>query len=200
MKKASKNISLKKHDQEKQIGENQMDTHLTEWLTGILAICAMVSCYLSYQNINVIREIEHERARPMVVLNVLRNYPLYGVCLQNTGLTAAHDVVIRTEPEIKWCFGVSNRSPVRFLKEKIDFLPPNASYNVYLGEFDGVKMANPALLYRGTIQYTDITGRRYEEPVTLDYSLYEEILSQNQKRIHDIGTEPENMSRGIDKK
>ena len=106
-------------------------------LTAALAASAFVSCHLSAKNIQAMKDMEIERTRPMVVLEVLQEIPFYGVRLRNAGLTAARDVVVHTVPEIELCFEDPEKPPIRFLKEKIDFLPPNASYQSMLGKIPG---------------------------------------------------------------
>ena len=83
-------------------------------LTAALAATACISCYLSAENIQAMKEIEIERSRPMVVLEVWQEIPFYGVRLRNAGLTAARDVVVRTVPDIELCFEDPGKTPIRF--------------------------------------------------------------------------------------
>ena len=179
-----------------------MDTHQGSCmvlLTAALAATACISCYLSAKNIQAMKEIEIERSRPMVVLEVWQEIPFYGVRLRNAGLTAARDVVVRTVPDIELCFEDPGKNPIRFLKEKIDFLPPNASFQAMLGKILEIKKNNKSLIYRGTIQYTDSMGRRYTDAVVLDYTLFNGTWCSGKNPIHDIADELEKMRETIER-
>ncbi|MBR3582732.1 MAG: hypothetical protein IKO01_04735 [Kiritimatiellae bacterium] len=166
-------------------------------LTAALAWSAFVSCHLSAKNIQAMKDMEIERTRPMVVLEYLQEMPLYGVRLRNAGLTAARDVIVHTVPGIELCFDDPEKPPIRFLKEKIDFLPPNASCQAMLGTMPQIQRINKTLVYRGTIQYADAMGRQYTEEVVLDYTLFGGTWYSGKTHIHEIVEELENMQGAI---
>ena len=169
-------------------------------LTAALALCAGLSCILAYKSIKSMKESETERARPMVVLESFNAVPFYGIRMRNTGLTAAHGIAVSMKPALEsYLMGHTQKVlPIRFLSHPVDFFPPNASVETLVGTLDEIRQANSSMLYQGTIRYSDAKGRRYEDAVTVDFSLYDDLVYAGKRTIHDVHTELERMRRAIE--
>ena len=168
-------------------------------LTFILALCAAVSCFFACKSVKAMKEMERERVRPMVVLEFLQEIPFYGVRLRNTGLTAARDIAIHMTPKLERYFGNGNDRAIRFLDGKIEFLAPNASFQAILGTLPDIGNANKTLVFKGTIQYSDASGRRYEDAAVLDYSLFDGTGYASKKTLNDIASALGKISQAVDK-
>ena len=169
-------------------------------LTAALALCGLVSCALAYKSIKAMKESELERARPMVVLESVKDIPFYGIRMKNTGLTAAHNISVNIAPSLESYLACRRKGkmPIRFLNQLIAFFPPSASIETLVGTLDEIRQANASMIYQGTIRYADAKGRRYEDAFALDYSLYTTLIYSGKKTIHDIQVELEKMRRVIE--
>ena len=167
-------------------------------LTTALALCAIVSCILAYKNIKALKESELERARPVVILEIIPDVPCYIVRMRNAGLTAARSITVEMSPNMEYCFERWRGKTIGFLNRKIDFLAPNASLQTNIGAFRDIEKHNPALLYKGVVRYMDASGRVYEDLITLDFSLFTDTVYSGKKTINDIGMELEKIRRAID--
>ena len=167
-------------------------------LTTALALCAIVSCILAYKNIKALKESELERARPVVILEIIPDVPFYIVRLRNAGLTAARSITVEMSPNMEYCFERWKGKAIGFLNRKIDFLAPNASLQTNIGAFRDIEKHNPALLYKGVVRYLDASGRAYEDLITLDFSLFTDTVYSGKKTINDIGVELEKIRRAIE--
>ena len=169
-------------------------------LTAALVGFAGISCWLALKNIRAMKNSEIERARPIVVLECVNAVPFYGIRMKNTGLTAAHGVVVSITPGlVSYLWGRTQKElPIRFLSQPVDFFPPNASVETLVGTLDEIRHANSSMLYQGTIRYSDANGRHYEDAVTVDFSLFNDLLYAGKRTIHDVHSELEKIRRAIE--
>ena len=167
-------------------------------LTIALALCAIISCVLAFKNIKIMKESEIERARPIVVLEAIADLPFYLVRMKNTGLTAARNVIVDLSPSVVYCFGSWKERPIGFMSRNIDFLPPNYVLQTNLGVFSELEAYNPSLMHKGFIRYEDASGRRYEESIVLDFSIFKDTVFSGKKTINDLGVELEKIRRAMD--
>ena len=167
-------------------------------LTAALALCAIVSCWLAYKNIKALKESEVERARPVVILEIIPDIPFYIIRMKNIGLTAARNVYVEMMPPMEYCFERWKGKAIGFLNRKIDFLPPNASLQTNMGTFLDIQKYNPSLLYRGVVRYAGANRTSYEDLITLDFSLFTDTVYSGKKTIHNIGEEIEKIRRALE--
>ena len=167
-------------------------------LTIALASCAIVSCVLAYKNIKIMRESELERARPIVVLEAIVDLPFYLVRIRNTGLTAARNVTVDLSPSVVYCFDAWKGRSIGFLSRTIEFLPPNFVLQTNLGVFSELEAYNPSLMHKGFVRYEDASGRRYEEFIVLDFSIFNDTVFSGKKTINDLGAELEKIRKAIE--
>ena len=167
-------------------------------LTIALASCAIVSCVLAYKNIKIMRESELERARPIVVLEAIVDLPSYLVRIRNTGLTAARNVTFDLSPSVVYCFSSWKGKSIGFMSRTIEFLPPNSVFQTSIGLFNDIEAYNPSLMHKGFVRYEDAAGRRYEEAIVLDFSIFKDTVFPGRKTINDLGVELEKIRKSID--
>lgn len=167
-------------------------------LTIALASCAIVSCVLAFKNIKIMKESEIERARPIVVLEAIADMPFYLVRMRNTGLTAARNVTVDLSPSVVYCFNSWKGKAIGFLSRTIEFLPPNFVFQTNLGAFCELEAYNPSLMHKGFVRYEDASGRRYEESIVIDFSIFKDTVFSGKKTINDLGVELEKIRRAVD--
>lgn len=167
-------------------------------LTAALALCAIISCLLAYKNIKALKENEVERARPIVILEIVPDLPFYIVRMKNTGRTAARNITIEIDPPLKYCFERWVGKTIGFFNRSVDFFPPDYMLQTSIGSFRDIERNNPSLIYNGTLRYEDVRGRHYEDAFTLDFSLFNDMVFSGKKTINDIGAEMEKIRRALE--
>lgn len=166
-------------------------------LTAALALCAFVSCVLAAKNIKAMKENEIEKARPVVTLEIVVELPCYMIRMKNTGLTPARNVSVELTPSVKYCFEKLRGKPIGFLTRIVEFLPPNSVLQTNIGTFTDIEACNPSLVHKGVIRYEDTVGRRYNDAIVLDFSMFKDTLYSGKKTIHDIGVQLEQIQRTL---
>ena len=167
-------------------------------LTAVLAFCAFVSCVLAYKNIKTMKDSEIERARPIVVLEIVADFPCYEVRMKNTGLTAARNITVELTPSVVYCYDSWKGKSIGFLCRTVEFLPPNSVLQTNIGTFRGIEAYNPSLMHKGFIRYEDAAGRKYKDAVVLDFSLFKDTVLSGKKTLNDLGVELEKIRKVIE--
>ena len=127
-------------------------------LTAALVYYAYKSARAAVRNIELIKKNDDRRTLPYVVLEVVNDMPFYGVRMVNLGATAAHNVVVTSEPKIEMVFQ-NYRKPIKFLHEPVAYLAPSAHFETDIGSFRDIERENPPKIYSGTISFENDDGR-----------------------------------------
>ena len=166
------------------------------FLTVALAICAAISCWYSAKNIRLVKALETKRSNPYLILEATQKLPMYGIRLSNVGLTAARNVRVESNPEIKILLSNFGKT-IGFLAPGVPFLVPGGSHATIIGTFQDIKASNPSLKYRCIIRYESDSGEKFCTECELDFSLFEGLAYHSQKTLTDIDRHFEDLVREI---
>lgn len=167
-------------------------------LTLLLALCAWQSCKYAAKNIKAMKELETERSRPQVVLEIVQTIPFYGVRMVNLGLTAARSITVEVTPKLTFCFDKWRGRTISFLEHEVEWLAPRASHQTNIGSYQHIEQVNKTLVYRGFVNYKGTDGRTYREPFVIDFSLYKDTVYSGKKTLNEVGVELEKIRRAIE--
>lgn len=167
-------------------------------LTVVLAYCAWKSCQYAANNIKAIKEIEENRSRPQIVLEIVPDIPFYIVRMVNLGLTAAHNIVVEVEPRLTYCFDRWQGRKIGFLENGVKMLVPRAFHQTNIGSFHDIEKINKTLVFKGIISYQGPDGKAYRDPFVLDFALYQDTVYSGKKTIDNIGSEIEKLRRVVE--
>lgn len=165
-------------------------------LTTALVYYTYKSARAAVRNIELIKQNDDKRTLPYVILEVVNDRPVYGVRMVNLGLTAAHNVVVKAEPKIEIIFS-NYRKPIRFLYEPVAYLAPSAHFETDIGSFRDIERENPSKIYTGTISFENGDGKRFEHEFVLDFSLYTDTLYKDEKTVHHVAKQLEELTREV---
>ncbi len=143
-------------------------------LSGLSVIVAIVYSYLTYRivlaNQKVIQVMEAQitaSVRPYVYFDIIPRGILLEANLRNTGSTAAHQVTIETNPQLRHVIrGVS--SPAHLTHHSTSLLLPGSERVEFLGTWEHIRTMGSGLVFTGTIRYSDNAGTAYVEPFTIN--------------------------------
>lgn len=151
---------------------------LADWvpifLNGMSLIVLVIYSYLTYRIVRVnqrtVKVMEAQIAasiRPYVFFEIVP----YGISLEarlrNTGKTAAHNVAVQTNPQLRHVIR-GESSPANLTHHTTTHLVPGSSRVEYLGSWTDVQATCGELVFKGEIRYADDAGNGYVEPFTLD--------------------------------
>lgn len=165
-------------------------------LTTALVYYAYKSARAAVRNIELIKKNDDQRTLPYVVLEVVNDMPLYGVRMVNLGATAAHNVVVTSEPKIEMVFQ-RYRKPIKFLHEPVAYLAPSAHFETDIGSFKDIESENPSKIYTGTISFENDDGKRFEHVFVLDFTPYTDTVHKDEKTIHHVAKHLEELTREV---
>lgn len=165
-------------------------------LTLALVFCAYKSARAAVRNIELIKKNDDQRTLPYVVLEVVNDMPFYGVRMVNLGATAAHNVVVTSEPKIEMVFQ-RYRKPIKFLHEPVAYLAPSAHFETDIGSFKDIERENPSKIYTGTISFENDDGKRFEHVFVLDFTPYTDTVHKDEKTIHHVAKHLEELTREV---
>ena len=166
------------------------------FLTVALAICAAISCLISAKNIRLVKALETKRSNPYLILEATQKLPMYGIRLSNVGMTAARNVHVESDPELKILLPKFGKT-IGFLNPGVPFLVPGGSQATILGSFKDIKDGNPSLKYKCKIHYESDSGEQFCTECELDFSLFEGLAYHSQKTLTDIDRRFEDLVREI---
>lgn len=165
-------------------------------LTAALVIFAWKSARAAARNIELIKQNDDKRTFPYVALEVVNDMPFYGVRMVNRGATAAHNVVVKAEPNIEMVFP-NYRKPIRFLHEPVAYIAPSANFATDIGGINDIENANPSKVYTGTICFENDEGKKFEHEFVLDFTPFSDAVHKEEKTIHHVVHQLENLNREI---
>lgn len=165
-------------------------------LTAALVYYAYKSARAAVRNIELIKKNDDRRTLPYVVLEVVNDMPFYGVRMVNLGATAAHNVVVTSEPKIEMVFQ-NFRKPIKFLHEPVAYLAPSAHFETDIGSFRDIERENPSKIYTGTICFENDDGKRFEHEFVLDFTPYTDTVHKDEKTIHHVAKHLEELTREV---
>ncbi len=165
-------------------------------LTAALVYYAYKSARAAVRNIELIKKNDDRRTLPYVVLEVVNDMPFYGVRMVNLGATAAHNVVVTSEPKIEMVFQ-NYRKSIKFLHEPVAYLAPSAHFETDIGSFRDIERENPPKIYSGTISFENDDGKKFEHEFVLDFTPYTDTVHKDEKTIHHVAEQLKELKQEV---
>lgn len=165
-------------------------------LTAALVWFAYKSAKIALRNLEMIKRNDDKRSLPYVTLEVVNDMPFYGVRMVNFGTTAAHNVIVKSDPKIEMVFQ-RYRKPIGFLQGPVGYIAPSAHFETDIGTFRDIESANPAKVYKGTISFENDDGKRFEHEFVLDFTPYTDAVHKDEKTIHHVAQQLEEIKREL---
>lgn len=176
-----------------------LDRHEGAWmvlLTAALVWFAYKSAKIALRNLEMIKRNDDKRSLPYVTLEVVNDMPFYGVRMVNFGTTAAHNVIVKSDPKIEMVFQ-RYRKPIGFLQGPVGYIAPSAHFETDIGTFRDIENANPVKVYKGTISFENDDGKRFEHEFVLDFTPYADAVHKDEKTIHHVAQQLEEIKREL---
>jgi hypothetical protein len=142
-----------------------------EILTALLVIITGIYVYLTYNILQINRDVLVSSVRPYVIIDFRSSGPLVELLLKNTGRTAAYDISVEMTPKVKVILRGTPQD-AQMLREKLPFLPTGKDVVEFLCSWRELEQQNVSLVFAGNISYRDGTGKEYKEAYSLDFSFY----------------------------
>jgi hypothetical protein len=159
---------------------------------------------LTARNTQIAIHLDKERSKPVVIMEIVPDIPLFRLKVRNIGLTSAHEVHFAVTPEPKLCFGGKNQVPsektertIQFVSEGIRSLPPHGEVSTALGTLDRIEEGLGSLRFRGKIAYTDPLGDAHETIVDSDLAIFRGLAYSGEKTIDTVAKELEKIRQEL---
>jgi hypothetical protein len=161
-----------------------------------MVLLGMRANRLSQANIKTLVELEQEKSRPLVDVEIITESAMISLKVTNRGLTPAYDIRLSITPPLKLLFERQGEDDqIGILKHGIGSLAPGGSVVSLFGAFYRVKETNPDLYYKGIVTFHNAAGRQYELPVSLDLRYIENNHHIDRKTIHDVAKQLEEFQK-----
>lgn len=151
-------------------------------LTGVYVIATIMLVYVSYKQLRTIRDIEQEKSRPYVTVELkLVDRNLF-FNITNIGATAAKNVKIISTPKIVGVWR-NDKEPVllHIVENGILYFPPQRNLCGLLGSWEEVYEFYGKSSFSGVVQYESNFGKVYEEAFDINADDYEGLASIEKK-------------------
>lgn len=168
--------------------------------TIIIVIVMVRSNFIQLKQITLMKDIEEERSRPLVIFYLnfsKRNIEVVDAVIRNIGRSSAYNVVINISPELRrfWGSGIPDTNPV---EERFAFLPPGEEIIDSLGMVAKFHEEYHGVHFRVQIKYESSSGKLYESKNHLNYDYRLKIGPANITK-KDTGAILEKMDKSLNK-
>jgi hypothetical protein len=166
-------------------------------LTATYVLATWILVRLAYKQLRAAFELERNRTRPMVSLDLVVEHYFVHVSLRNLGQTIAQNIKITVQPDIRSLYGgkfegvyldpsEEGDEPVPFLQEGVISLAPGREIKGELGYIERFRQHYGAKPFEGTISYCGYDGSKYAERVVLDLGAHRGLGHIERYEIHDV--------------
>jgi hypothetical protein len=169
-----------------------------------LALIALRSVHLTGRQLTLAVELERNRTRPFILLDLVNRPPWVLAVVKNIGQTAGLEVKFKLSPELKILLGGKNMVPreereldIPFITQGIAVMPPGREIETLIGTWSRVESRHPNLHFEGIVSYKDTQGREYSEPALLDLNSLKGLLHRGAKDIGDVAKQLEEISKEL---
>lgn len=166
-------------------------------LTATYVVATWVLVRLAYKQLRAAFELERNRIRPTVVLDLIVEHYFVHVSLRNLGQTMAQNVKIALQPEIRSLYGgkfegvhldpsEEGDEPVPFLQDGVTSLAPGREIKGELGYIERFRQHYGEKPFIGTVSYFGPDGSKYAEQVAIDLGAHRGLGHIARYEIHDV--------------
>lgn len=190
---------------------NQNSGALTALLTLVYVVATLIILgvmvwgnILTRRGIQTTVDLERERSRPNVHVDIFPIKFSPHLIVKNVGATPAYDVKFEFDPVPMSISGVCTDKPdpankwesIPFLSTGIKSLAAGREVKAFLAPFPELKAKHESLVFTGAVRYRDHGGKKYEDPINIDLGFLEGTASIQTK---DVGDELEKIHKTIEK-
>lgn len=152
-------------------------------------------------------EMEKERTRPYVVLDLMVRGQFFRASLKNYGLRPAYRVRCSIEPELIRIIGGGPRGPISFVENEVPLLVPGRQILDLVGETSDFLKQHEETAFRVTVTYADSLGTEFIEEYNFSVShymhrwqIYEEgSIKKVEKHLQSIASELKSLKSNLTK-
>lgn len=149
---------------------------MIEFLTGLLVLVTLIYVWLTHQiletnqkAVTAMKEQIKASVRPYVFYDLVPCGPLIEAHLKNGGITAAHNVRVSIQPELR-IPTLGPVTPSALTGHPTSLLPPGRELVEFVGSWDELKQHTGGLAFTGVLTYNDSSGEQYKESFQIDLS------------------------------
>ena len=150
---------------------------MIEVLTGLLVVLTGLYAYLTHRiaqanqsAVATMREQITASVRPYVYFDLVPHGVLVEARLRNNGVTAAHNVSITTEPQLRTVIRATSE-PAKLTHHPTALLAPGRELFEFIGSWRELEESSNSLSFKGALSYSDSSGRTYKEEFRVDLSV-----------------------------
>ena len=151
---------------------------MSEFLTSILVVLTAIYVWLTYRiasaNKKAVAAMQDQvqaSVRPYVYFDLDPwSNVIIEAKLRNSGATAAHNISVRTEPELRSPYPSGQDPKINLTAHKTSLLVPGREIVEFVGTWPEIKAYAPDLVFTGVVAYEDHAGLKYEERFRIDLS------------------------------
>jgi len=173
---------------------------------GILWVNARTN-RLTSKSIETMVNLEKERARPHVIVDLYGIHFMPHLVVKNIGHTGAYDLSITMQPALKSVRGVvkvaESKGPreeyvdISIIKAPIAFLAPGREIRAFVAPWERIRTEmSPDLKFSGELRYKRQDGFQYHEAFKLDLNYVMGLAGGEET---DIGHELAKLRESVDK-
>jgi hypothetical protein len=174
-------------------------------LTAAYVLTTAALFVLAYRQFLFAARLEQNRAKPAVILDLIKDRLAINVILKNFGQTAAYNIRISVNPPLLAVRGGPNEAPsaeretpIPFIEQGVESLVPGREIKGFVGFWPRFSSHYSDLRFRGEVAYRDQRGKDYCDPFVIDLS-GERGLGQVQRYgLHEIAKELQEIRRILD--
>ncbi|QHI68587.1 hypothetical protein [Tichowtungia aerotolerans] len=163
--------------------------------TIAIVLLARHSNKIAQANLQTLVDLEREKSRPLIDVDLVPDSIFLSLHVSNRGLTPAYDVQFSITPTLTYLEGHGKNVPLAILDNGLTSLAPGSTTKTLIGSFKELKDANPTLQYTGEVVFKDANGRSYKSPVNIDLRWREKNYYINRNTIHDVAVQLEEIKQ-----
>ncbi|MDK2858069.1 MAG: hypothetical protein PWQ89_1188 [Verrucomicrobiota bacterium] len=154
--------------------------------TIAIVLLARHSNKIAQANLKTLVDLEREKSRPLIDVDLVPDSVFLSLHVSNRGLTPAYDVKFSINPSLAYLEGNGQSTPLGILDDGLASLAPGSTTKTLIGSFKELKDANPSLQYTGEVVFKSADNQSYKSPVNIDLRWRENNHYIHRNTIHDV--------------
>ncbi len=150
---------------------------------------------IALSNLKTLEELEREKSRPFIDVEIVADAPFLSLQISNQGLTPAYNVKVSMTPNLLYLSGRGKDTALGILEHGIGSLAAGANTTTLIGSFRDLKETNPSLQFNGTATFNGVDNQGHETPIHIDLRWMESNSSIHRKTIHDVANQLEKLQK-----
>jgi hypothetical protein len=166
---------------------------LAALFAGLQVLVLLLAALYAGRQLGETRRIREAETRPYVVVDLDVHQTIISLVISNLGRTMARDVRLDFDPPLETTFdtrrvGDRRLSESALLTDGVPTMAPGKSISTVLDYFPGrLSQGTLPMVYSVTVRYAnDDRTRHYEDKITLDLGVFENLVHVNRYGIHEV--------------